>query len=862
MSTPGGGNVIGSAFVQILSDTRGFAGSVMRGVRPARAVADKEGQAAGEQYGEGFKRGADGRLRDAKGKFVPDGGGAGGTFNKGGKKRGKEFGDGFASEVVKAGGFAAKGLALAVGAGLAGLATQAAVGGVVALVAALAPLAGALGAIPAVTAAAAAGLGVLLLGFNGVGDAITNLGDPEKFSDAIATLSPSARDAALALRDIKPALDDLQLAVQDRLFQGVDQSLRELAGATLPTLRKGLTGIADQFNENGRAVAAFAGESESVSVLDELFQQISQSIDLLSEALRPALVAIRDVVGVGGTFLPQLATAIGDVATRFATFLSDAAGDGRLAAAINAAGVAFGQLGDIIGAAGSIVLSVVQAGQAVGGGLLANIAGGLQGVADFLNSPAGQGALAQFFAATSEAIQALLPVLTGVLGAVANLAPILSGLATGIGPGLVVALQGLADGFANILPSAEPLGAALAGILIELTPLLPALGTLIGELAISLTNALIVVTPLIASLVAEVIRNQAPLLDLVRSVGNLVTGLNDLARPLGVVVGILPQLGFISSDAINPVEVLSSQLRALGDAAGFVAGAIGAVAGAAARLPGAGSDISRTAVSAMKNNPNRRTSIDDQRDGALAARAADAAKRAIPAFRTVGAAAATQFTRGVAGGAQRASDAAAELARAAVARLREQATGIREVVAELERTAAKYDAFRQQAVASARQFASLQQIFTDPSRASAGSFVEGLQTRLAALSLFARNLKALAARGLDRSVLEQIGSLGPEQGRAFAAALSQGSAADLARINALTRQVNAVSGTVGANATAAAFGNLPAQNLAELKKQTAVLERLEKAINAGPAKTGKAASTALTTAARTSDTRARTAVAS
>lgn len=831
MTSPGG-PVIGEAFVSILASGRNFTTSLRRELLGARRVSDNEGERAGEQYADGFGRG----VRDGIGRSV-NGGSIGSTLA------------GLAGTLTK-------GLAVGIAAGLSGLALQASIGGIVALIAALAPLVGVIGALPALLTAGGAAAGTLALGFNGIGEAISSLGDAEAFADAIAVLSPNARATAEALRVLKPALDDLQLAVQDNLFQGFADTLRTTGEAILPVLRAGLTDLGSQFNVTGQEFAAFLRDGQTLGVLSGLLGDTSEATAILNTALRPVLDTFRDLVGVGGTFLPRLATAITDVSTRFADFLSNASASGALADFIDAGFTAFTQLGNIIGSAGSILLSVLQAGQSVGGGLLANVGIALDGIADFLNSTAGEDSLGSFFAATRDAATAVVPVLGAVLGVIGNLAPIFADLATGVAPGLVVALGGLAEGLANLLPAAEPLGLALGGVLVALTPLLPQLGETAAVLFTELTNALVVVTPLVADIAREVIANQEPFLNFARAVGDLVGAFDDLTSPLFTVIGALPLLGGAFGGVGDSVPVLTSQLRALSDAAGLVAGAIGAVAGIASRLPGA-SGPART-VRRVEKMP---FDTDAARDSSLANRAKDLAAAVKPVFRKVGTSAGLEFTRGVAASGGTAAAAASEVARRAREALQEQATGIRSVVSELEATVRKYQQFRDRARDQAKDFASLSAIFTDPSRTSAGAFVEGLATRLAALRLFATNLRSLAARGLDRSVLEQIGGLGPEQGRAFAAALAQGTPAQIAEINRLQRQVNAASTGVATTATTAAFGDAQARAQRSLDEQNRRLAAIEAAIKASSAKTGKAVTAATNTTARTTDTRTRTAVA-
>ena len=67
---------------------------------------------------------------------------------------------------------------------------------------------------------------------------------------------------------------------------------------------------------------------------------------------------------------------------------------------------------------------------------------------------------------------------------------------------------------------------------------------------------------------------------------------------------------------------------------------------------------------------------------------------------------------------------------------------------------------------------------------TAGSFVTGMQERLAAVKAFGANIKALLAAGLDPSLIQDFVSAGPSAAGSTVAALAAGSVEDIAAINA------------------------------------------------------------------------------
>jgi hypothetical protein len=73
--------------------------------------------------------------------------------------------------------------------------------------------------LPGAAVAGATALGVLKLGLQGSGDALSTMDDPEKFAESIAKLAPAAQETAVAVRDLKPAWDELRGTVQQELFR-------------------------------------------------------------------------------------------------------------------------------------------------------------------------------------------------------------------------------------------------------------------------------------------------------------------------------------------------------------------------------------------------------------------------------------------------------------------------------------------------------------------------------------------------------------------------------------------------------------------------------------------------------------------
>ncbi|MBM7771241.1 phage-related protein [Actinokineospora baliensis] len=334
---------------------------------------------------------------------------------------------------------------------------------------------GALLLLPAAGVAAGIAIGTLVLGFQGLGDALSNLDDPEKFAQALATLAPSARETAQAVKDLQPAFGALRLDVQQRLFTGMGQVVAQLGGSYLPVLRSGLGGVASELNTGARSFADFLTSSQSLADTGTILDNVRAALAALSPAGTSVAQAFRDIAAVGSGFLPDLASKISDAARRFAEFIANARESGQLKTWIGEGLSALSQMWQLLRNLGSIVKTVFGALDDSGGGFLAFLVDATGQLSAFLKSAQGTEVLSKFaeFAATAgEAVSGVLgEALTQLAPVLINLLPALSTFAAQLGGALVFGLQ-----------LAGPLLAQLSSFLAQnagwLGPLVIGLGTL------------------------------------------------------------------------------------------------------------------------------------------------------------------------------------------------------------------------------------------------------------------------------------------------------------------------------------------------------------------------------------------------
>jgi hypothetical protein len=457
-------------------------------------------------------------------------------------------------------------------AGTGAVAGQALAGGLVAIASALAQTAGAMALIPAAGAAGAAVVGTLKLGLMGLEDALT-ADTPKKYAEALQAISPEARKLVQALRDMNPEVRAFRDAIQDRLLGGLVGDARALADVYLPTLRRGLGGIADEINRGVLDLARFGRETGTIRVVRDALDDSARATSLLAEAVKPAARGLRDLVDVGADFLPGLAAQVTALTERWSLLLQRSADDGRLHEWISQALTNVGDLAGILGNVGKVFGAVFRAGEVQGQRLLGTVRDITGQIAAFANSAEGQDALGSFLSAAGDLARALMPLLRSVVSVIGTeLAPLLSRVGVTLVPALVTAVDAIGSALGKAAPGIEAfaggVGSAIAGLVDS--GAIDAVGDLAGVVGVALGDALAKVGPKLGELVSAIageLSDELP--DVVGAVGSLAVALGDMliaATPLIGVVGRLvsdvglPVLQRIAENLAPVIRDLSTRL--------------------------------------------------------------------------------------------------------------------------------------------------------------------------------------------------------------------------------------------------------------------------------------------------------------
>ena len=502
--------------------------------------------------------------------------------------------------------------------GLAGLAGSAAQAGLAAGAAlpAMAGLATALINVAPAAAVATQGMlamqlvsGTLKLGMMGVEEAVSTAFDPEatpeELAEAMAKLAPEAQKFVKELSSMRSGFKELQLDVQNRLFTGLDDSLRDLGRSALPQVEDALGRTADTLNRMARSTADAAVELAANGTLDKALQGTTKGLQNLEKVPSEVATAFGQLAAASAPAFDRITAKVADVATQISEKLTAAFESGALEDSIDEAIDLIGQLGDV-------------AGNILGG--VANIFGGLttngrdfftiledisQAFEDLTASEEFQTILNELALTADTLVKNVLPLL---LQAFEELGPVIAIL----GPPIRDLLNALGE---ELQPVIEELGPVLVDLAIIFRDQMPfAIAVVRGALEtlvflLKATHAVLnnVVIPIVRA-IANVLNS-----DFVQSIANVSRNVENFIPAVGRTFifmrdAIARALASAASAAIAFVADLRS--RFLGGIASLVSNAVrifqelpGRVRNALGNLGGlllsAGADIVRGLINGM-----------------------------------------------------------------------------------------------------------------------------------------------------------------------------------------------------------------------------------------------------------------------
>ncbi len=373
----------------------------------------------------------------------------------------------------------------------------------------------------------------------------------QKLSDAMAKLSPNAQAFVTAMFALKPAFEDFRKAIQDSMFEGLDETITNLANTALPALQGSFVQVGGAINEAITGFANLLAAPESLAAINELLAGTAEFIQAMGPGMEQFTSGMLNFVGAVGPELAGMGQAFGEMMGGIGETITQLAESGALS-------TLFQGFSDALAGTGPLISGLLTSLVTMANDVLPTLRPLFEALGQvFVDIGPGLGQIGAIF---GEALTAMMPSLTTFINA----------LTSGLAPVLPV----LADLFNSLLnalaPMMEPLGqftaalgTALAG---AFQALQPAMGPIMDLLA-SLMEAIAPLIPMIAENLTVIIQALVPpLISIVEALAPVIKMFAEQFMPIlrDTVAPILSQVaGIIADVLVEAINMLAPYLPML-----------------------------------------------------------------------------------------------------------------------------------------------------------------------------------------------------------------------------------------------------------------------------------------------------------
>lgn len=284
--------------------------------------------------------------------------------------------------------------------------------------------------LPGVIGGIVSSVATAKLGFAGLSDSVEaawkafqsgDQKDIDKFNESMKNLAPSVQSTVKALSAAFPQFQRLQRdIVAQNMFDGLDRTITTLTDKSMPTLERGLGGIAKAWNATFKELGRVGGLDSTQSFLDRILGNTADAQTRMTKAIDPLVHAFGTLTAEGSDFLPRLADGLTALTTRFDTWITKIAGNGDLDRWINEGIEGVGHLGETFLNIGKIFGSLTKAAGG-DGGFLKWLDEASTKLATFLASDAGQAKLTAFFDEGGKQLHEIFDVIKNVADAIPSI---------------------------------------------------------------------------------------------------------------------------------------------------------------------------------------------------------------------------------------------------------------------------------------------------------------------------------------------------------------------------------------------------------------------------------------------------------
>lgn len=225
--------------------------------------------------------------------------------------------------------------------------------------------------------------------------AVGAAGGVDEFAEAMANLSPSAREFVESILDLKGAWTDLRLATQESLFKGLGPAVKSLADNYFPILKNGLVGFNTEFNTFFHNVIDRLNSPEIQGVWSSFYENARLGLGPMLEGFNKLGEAFAKLSEIGSRSFPRIGEAINGWADGVLRFID--ANPERIHGWIDDAVTAFGKLMETGKQVLRVIKNIFAPGTEEGQAMWDKINETLASWADTIGDPENQESLKKWF---------------------------------------------------------------------------------------------------------------------------------------------------------------------------------------------------------------------------------------------------------------------------------------------------------------------------------------------------------------------------------------------------------------------------------------------------------------------------------
>lgn len=177
---------------------------------------------------------------------------------------------------------------------------------------------------PAIFAGLASGIGTLVVGMRGLGDAMGNMRDPEKFAEALEELTPNAQAFAKAVKETLPEWDKIRESVQDNLFDGMAESFTRMTDSLYPVLQHQWPSMARSIGDLGDTIMDTIASPRVSQMISSAMSGMTRSFEEMKPGMASFTEGLARMVDVGANeLLPSLGRGFSRLGERFNEYFDE-----------------------------------------------------------------------------------------------------------------------------------------------------------------------------------------------------------------------------------------------------------------------------------------------------------------------------------------------------------------------------------------------------------------------------------------------------------------------------------------------------------------------------------------------------------